>query len=133
MPPLALAASASKIFILFTCFVICFVVCLCHVTLPATRMAAGPTTERSHLPATATAAGAYRHWPRRHVPRVAWPGVPPLIGVFFDKKFRRWSLLAFHSRRWSNVSKILILRHVRRSNALLRNMLNKLFKETLYR
>jgi hypothetical protein len=35
------------------------------------------------VPATATAAGACRHWPRRHVPRVAWPGVPSLVvGLF---------------------------------------------------
>jgi hypothetical protein len=53
-----------------------------------------------------TAAGACRHWPRRHVPRVTWPGVPPLVGGLFDKIFRRWSFLAFQSRRWSYVSKI---------------------------
>jgi hypothetical protein len=42
----------------------------------------GPPAEWSHLPATATATGACRHWPRRHVPRVG-PGVPPLIGGLF--------------------------------------------------
>jgi hypothetical protein len=31
--------------------------------------------------------------------------------VFFDKNFRRWSFLAFHSRRWSHVSKIRTSRH----------------------
>jgi hypothetical protein len=34
-----------------------------------------------------------RRWPRRQ-------------GVFFDKFFGRWSFLAFHSRRWSYLSKI---------------------------
>jgi hypothetical protein len=75
-------------------------------SMPAFPAAAWPTrpdgVERrrpdGYVPATATAAGACRHWPRRHVPRV--------VGGLFDKKFRRWSFLAFHSRRWSHVSKI---------------------------
>jgi hypothetical protein len=27
-----------------------------------------------------------RHWPRRHVPRVAWPGVPPTVEGPFRQK-----------------------------------------------
>jgi hypothetical protein len=51
----------------------------CHVTLPATKMVAGPTgrTEPSNggrgLPALAQAARA----------TCRWPGVPPLIGGLF--------------------------------------------------
>jgi hypothetical protein len=37
----------------------------------------------TYVPATATAAGACRHWPKRHVPRVAGQGVPPLVGGLF--------------------------------------------------
>jgi hypothetical protein len=42
-----------------------------------------PGRTEADVPATAMAAGACRHWPRRHVPRVAWPGVPPLVGGLF--------------------------------------------------
>jgi hypothetical protein len=63
----------------------------CHLTLPAMLMAAGPTwanafrrrEEAGHLPATVVAARPCRHWPRRHVPRVAWARVPPLAGGVF--------------------------------------------------
>jgi hypothetical protein len=74
--------------------------------MPPLSLAAGPTGRMaSDMPAMATAAGVCRHWPRRHVPRVAWPG-GAATRRGFDKKFRRWSFLAFHSRRWSHMSKI---------------------------
>jgi hypothetical protein len=58
----------------------------CHVDMPASPLAAGPTAAdggdrrrcNGNMPELGTAAGPCRHWPRRHVPRVAWPGVPPL-------------------------------------------------------
>jgi hypothetical protein len=43
----------------------------------------------ARVPPMATAAGACWHWPRRHMPRVAWPGVPPLVGGLFRQKFSR--------------------------------------------
>jgi hypothetical protein len=62
-----------------------------HVDMPETAEAAGPTCpngdRRRHLPpnmpALGMAAPPCRRWPRRHVPRVAWPDVlPPLGGPF---------------------------------------------------
>jgi hypothetical protein len=59
--------------------------------MPPLSLAAGPS-RHSHSPPHAYAAtliggrahpSACRHWPRRHVPRVAWPGVPPLVGGLF--------------------------------------------------
>jgi hypothetical protein len=60
----------------------------CHVTLPGLVEAAWPSwakrpfgaTLAGHMPAMAVAAPPCRRWPRRHVPRVACPGVPPLTG-----------------------------------------------------
>jgi hypothetical protein len=62
---------------------------LYDVTLPATRMAAGPTRPTGdYVPATVTAAGACRRWPRLHVPRVAWPGgAATRRGSFLTKNF----------------------------------------------
>jgi hypothetical protein len=67
----------------------------CHLTMPAMREAAGPTCanadERRHppgaMPAMAVAAPPCRLRPRRHVPRVAWPGVPPPPGGLFCQTF----------------------------------------------
>jgi hypothetical protein len=67
----------------------------CHVTMPDTGMAAGPTcanaVRRCHqpgaMPAMAMAAPPCRLQPRRHVPRVAWPGVPPPPGGLFCQTF----------------------------------------------
>jgi hypothetical protein len=57
----------------------------CHLTIlvlpPHLRL------PHARVPPMATAAGACRQWPRRHVPRVAWPGVPPLVGGLFRQKF----------------------------------------------
>jgi hypothetical protein len=36
-----------------------------------------------NMPGLALAAGWCRHWPRRHVPRVAWARVPPFAGGVF--------------------------------------------------
>jgi hypothetical protein len=63
----------------------------CHAYMPALSQAAWPTgfdgDERrrrdGNVPESAMAAGAYRHWPRQHVPHVAWPRVPPLRGDVF--------------------------------------------------
>jgi hypothetical protein len=45
----------------------------------------GGTLPPGHAGAWALAAGPCRHRPRRHVPRVAWPGVPPLReGLFWQ-------------------------------------------------
>jgi hypothetical protein len=57
-----------------------------HVDMPETAEAAGPTCpngdERCHLlghmPALTMAAPSCRRRPTRHVPHIAWPGVPPL-------------------------------------------------------
>jgi hypothetical protein len=50
----------------------------------------GATGPPAHLPSTmpglALAAPSCRLWPRRHVPRVAWPGVPPPRGGLFWQK-----------------------------------------------
>jgi hypothetical protein len=62
-----------------------------HISLPAMREAAGPTHtssdgrrhEPGHMPATLVAAPPCRRRPRRHVPLVAWPDVPPPIGGLF--------------------------------------------------
>jgi hypothetical protein len=65
----------GKCFDIYFIHLLCLLPGLCHVTLPVTRMAAGPTRPNgAYVPAMATAAGACRQWPRRHVPRVAWPG-----------------------------------------------------------
>jgi hypothetical protein len=73
---------------------------LYDVTLPATRMAAGPTEttcrQRRQGPAGNDPDGTCHVSPGQHHSQ----------GVFFDKNFRRWSFLAFHSRRWSHMSKI---------------------------
>jgi hypothetical protein len=66
-----------------------------HVTLQAVGEAAWPTwakrplgpTLPGHMPAMGVAAPPCRHWPRRHVPRVACPGVPPLRRGLFWQKF----------------------------------------------
>jgi hypothetical protein len=68
---------------------------MCHVGMPAVPQAAGPTYAnggpRRHLPgampAMTMAAPPCRLRPRRHVPRVAWPGVPPLGGGLFLQIF----------------------------------------------
>jgi hypothetical protein len=62
-----------------------------HVGMPSPRMAAGPTTTR---------------WWRHPHAGVGPGGTCHVSGGLFDKKFHRWSFLAFHSRRWSFMSKI---------------------------
>jgi hypothetical protein len=93
MPPLALAASAAtspcrhwhwrqvlqKYLFYSHALLSASLLGLCHVTLPATRMAAGPT-RRTEPPAGNGNGG--RGLPAL-APRVAWPGVPPLIGGLF--------------------------------------------------
>jgi hypothetical protein len=85
-----------------------------HASMPPPTMAAGVIfcvmCVPGHMPALLVAAPSCRRRPRRHVPRVAWTAMPPPVGVFFDKIFHRWSFLAFHSRRWSFMSKIRVLK-----------------------
>jgi hypothetical protein len=79
-----------------------------HVTLPATAKAACPTA--------VTCQPTCRTWGWRHPHAGVGPGGTCHVspgqtcrhpqGVLFDKKFRRWSFLAFHSHKWSYVSKI---------------------------
>jgi hypothetical protein len=52
--------------------------------MPATSI---PANRHGHVPGLTTAAGPCRHWPRRHVPRVAWGRVPPLVGGLFWQIF----------------------------------------------
>jgi hypothetical protein len=83
----------------------------CHVTMPATVMAAGPAGADG-----GNGAATCRKWHWRHPPAGAGPGGTCHVSpgqacrhrelVFFDKKFQRWSFLALRWRRWSYVSKI---------------------------
>jgi hypothetical protein len=87
---------------------------MCHLSLPAPAQvvwsASSNVRRRRHLPANMPALGMAappcHRWPRRHVPRVAWPDVPPPLGVLFDKYFCSWSFLTLHWCRWSDASKI---------------------------
>jgi hypothetical protein len=84
MPPLALAASASKIFILFTCFVTCFV-----GRLVPRHLAGNEDGGRAHTPNGATCQQRQRRQgpagtgPGGTCHVSPGPGVPPLIGGLF--------------------------------------------------
>jgi hypothetical protein len=54
--------------------------------MPATSI---PANRHGHVPGLTTAAGPCRHWPRRHVPRVAWGrGAATRRGSFLANIFR---------------------------------------------
>jgi hypothetical protein len=80
----------------------------CHVILPPLPKAAWPTTVTACLRAGLGDGGT----PHAGVGPGGTCHVSPgqmcrhPQGVLFDKNFRRWSFLAFHSRRWSDASKI---------------------------